>query len=85
MARRRNKKQGGASQDPPNKSPQDQGENTSGETRGGVVQLVSNQAGHLAGETFTAGHARALGIHEHCRPFPGQDDRAVKEADTHTA
>ncbi len=49
-----------------------------------IVQLQSNQAGHLAGETFTYHSAGHIGILDHCRPFPGQDNRAVDPDDVTT-
>lgn len=53
----------------------DSGDNKSGDTptpappQKKLVQLKSNQAGHHAGETFTEGRAKALGILDHCAPF----------------
>ncbi len=44
---------------------------SNGRSKGKVVQLQTNQAGHLAGETFKEADAKKLGILDHCTPFKG--------------
>jgi hypothetical protein len=49
------------------------------------VQLVRNVRDRFGyGETFTREEAEEHGILEHCRPFEGQADRAMKKKSVKT-